>query len=165
VDFSRNGLEAAGFTGFLRVADLKSQGTCNVIPKQMGVYVVVRENTEMPMFLERSIGGYFKDVDPTLPIEELRRKWISGAYVIYIGKAGGLDSTATLRSRLKQYMEFGCGKPIGHRGGRMIWQLADSNELLVAWKPVAGVEPVVVERQMIDEFINAYGMFPYANRR
>lgn len=165
MDFSRQGLEAAGFTGFASVADLKRPNGCNAIPKQMGVYVIVRESTIPPVFLERSIGGYFKGEDPTLPVEELRRNWISGAYVVYIGKAGGLTPAATLRSRLKQYMDFGCGKPTGHRGGRMIWQLADCDELLVGWKPLARVEPVVVEQQMIDAFVSAYGMFPYANRR
>lgn len=165
MDFSRQGLETSGFTGFVRVADLKMPGGCNVIPKQMGVYVVVCEIAEKPAFFEKSIGGYFKGNDPTLPVEELELNWVSTACVIYIGKAGGLASAATLRSRLKQYMDFGCGKPVGHRGGRMIWQLADCDELLVAWKPLSGEEPVVVEQCMIDKFVSIYGAFPFANRR
>lgn len=126
----------------MSIADLKKPSGCSVIPNEMGVYVIVRESTVPPVFLERSIGGYFKGKDPTLPVDELRRNWISNMHVIYIGKAGGLSSAATLRSRLKQYMDFGCGKPIGHQGGRMIWQLADSDELIVGWKPLSGVEPV-----------------------
>ncbi len=165
MDFSRQGLEASGFTGFVKVSNLKNPGGCNVIPKQMGVYVIVREDIATPAFLERSIGGFFKGKDPTLPIEELKRNWISGAYVVYIGKAGGLASGATLCSRLKQYMDFGSGKPIGHQGGRMIWQLPDSDDLLVAWKPLVGVEPVTVEQSMIDDFVRLHGMFPFANRR
>lgn len=165
MDFSRQGLENGGFTGFARVEDLQRPGGCNVIPKQMGVYVVVRENSTVPTFLVRSIGGHFKSEDPILPVEELTRNWVGEAYVVYIGKAGGMASAATLRSRLKQYMDFGCGRPVGHRGGRMIWQLADSDDLRVAWKPIVNREPVVVEQEMIDEFVRAYGMFPFANRR
>lgn len=165
MDFSRQGLEASGFIGFAKVSNLKQSGGCNVIPREIGVYVVVRENPTAPAFLATSIGGHFKGKDPTLPISELVRKWIGGAHVVYIGKAGGSDSKATLRSRLKQYMDFGCGKPIGHSGGRMIWQLTDSADLLVAWKAVVDTEPVVVEQQMIDEFVSIYGAFPFANRR
>lgn len=165
MDFSRQGLEAAGFTGFIRIADLKKPGGCNVVPDQMGVYVVVRESTLPRMFLVRGIGGFFHGEDPTLPLEELERKWVDGAYVLYIGKAGGLALAATLRSRIQQYMDFGSGRPVAHRGGKMIWQLADCDELLVAWKPLVGTEPVVVEQQMIDDPNNPKRMLPFANRR
>ena len=165
MDFSRHGLEVFGFTGFMRVADLKKPGGCNVIPKQMGVYVVVRENAIAPTFLERSIAGHFKGKDPTLPVEELRRNWVNGACVVYIGKAGGPAEDSTLRSRLKQYMDFGCGRPVGHRGGRMIWQLADCDDLLVAWKLLEGIEPLDVEQELLEAFDAIYGKRPYANLR
>lgn len=123
MNFSIRELEAAGFSGFVRVADLKNPGGCILIPDRMGVYVVVREDTDIPAFLAQGTGGFFKGQDPALPLEEMVRKWVSGAQVVYIGKAGGSSSKATLHSRLKQYMDFGCGKPAAHRGGRMIWQL------------------------------------------
>jgi hypothetical protein len=37
-----------------------------------------------------------------------------------------------LRRRLTQFGQFGGGEPAGHRGGRLIWQLADADDLLVA---------------------------------
>lgn len=47
----------------------------------------------------------------------------------------------------------------------MIWQLADSDDLLVAWKVLGDLEPVAVEQQMLDEFVRIFGTFPFANRR
>ncbi len=44
----------------------------------------------------------------------------------------------------------------------MIWQLADSSKLLVAWRLVD--QPRVVERSMIAEFTALRGKQPFANR-
>lgn len=165
MDFSRPALEAYGFTGFSTIAALSAYGGCGEIPKQMGVYAVTRASSDEPAFLEQSTGGHFKGNDPTLPVEELKRNWIIGAFVVYIGKAGGSGIDATLRSRLKLYMDYGSGKPVGHQGGRMIWQLADSVGLLVAWKPLVGVEPLAIEQDLLDDFANQYGRLPFANRR
>ena len=160
--FKREHLEKAGFEGFLKIGFLKSDG-CKSIPKQQGVYVVIRENLYAPSFLEKSIGGHFKGEDPTVEIQELNNRWVNDAYVLYIGKAGGNESKATLQSRLKQYIDFGKGKPVGHKGGRYIWQLQGCDELLIAWKPEIESEPRDVEAKLIQEFKSIYGKRPLAN--
>jgi len=57
-------------------------------------------------------------------------EWVPDAHVVYIGKAD------ELRTRLKAYARFGNGEPVAHWGGRLTWQLADADELLVAWRPL-----------------------------
>jgi hypothetical protein len=78
-----------------------------------------------------SPGGHFKEKDPTVTIPELQANWVADSSVIYIGKADAA------RKRLMQFAKFGAGQKIGHWGGRYIWQLADSNDQLVAWHPIS----------------------------
>jgi hypothetical protein len=53
--------------------------------------------------------------------------------VVYVGKAGGARG---LRDRLWAYARQGHGRSAGHSGGRFIWQLASSDELVVGWREV-----------------------------
>jgi hypothetical protein len=66
--------------------------------------------------------------------ELLEAKWVPGAHTVNVGQAD------VANRRLKQFARFGVGEPIGHWGGRYIWQLADSDELLVAWHPISWQE-------------------------
>ena len=70
------------------------------------------KQVETPRFLDQSIGGHFKGRNPTVTVAELQRAWVDAAIVFYIGKAGGTNSEATLRSRLRQYMQFGKRKTV-----------------------------------------------------
>jgi hypothetical protein len=116
-----------------------------------------------PDFLVSGSGGRFKERNPNVSLQELDENWAPNAKVVYIGKAGGTNSKATLRSRLDQLLKFGAGKKIGHWGGRMLWQLADHEELLIGWKPLTDMEPATVEADMIQEFRLHFGCRPYAN--
>ena len=108
-------------------------------------------------FAERSCGGWFKGKDPTVPREALIANWVDGAEVVYIGKAD------QLKRRLTELADFGAGKPIGHWGGRLIWQLPNIGALLVAWKETPGRVPVEVEAELIEQFRLTYGKPPFAN--
>jgi hypothetical protein len=94
-----------------------------------------------------------------VPIERLQAEWVDGATVIYIGKAD------VLRRRLQQYARFGAGEPVGHWGGRLIWQLADAGELLVAWHALVATETArSLERRLLLHFGELYeGRRPFAN--
>lgn len=60
-------------------------------------------------------------------------------------------------------MRFGSGVACAHWGGRFVWQLADCDELLVAWKPLLTDDPRRVEQQLLRQFVMTYGKLPFAN--
>jgi hypothetical protein len=154
-------LREAGFLGFISVAEL-FESRFVVVPDQPGVYVVCRQASGPPSFLERSPAGLHKSKDPTLPMSELECRWVPGTCVVYIGKAGGLGLQATLRSRVRAYVRLGRGRRSGHWGGRAIWQLADSLSLCFGWLPAE--DPRALERELITLFQRLHGHRPFANR-
>ena len=155
-------LQEAGFTGFVPVKNLQASN-CAEVPNERGVYIFFRTSTDAPVFLAESIGGHFKGRNPTVPVETLQQYWIPAANVVYIGKAGNLIGNTTLRRRLRPYMKFGLGLPQAHWGGRYIWQLTDSADLLVCWKPTSHSDPYVEETTLINAFRAIYGTRPFAN--
>ena len=158
-------LRAEGFTGFVTVRELRDCKLSCVPGKhgEIGVYVVLRIEDGVPSFLLASTGGRFKGRDPNVALDVLRAKWISASQIVYIGKAGAPGKSATLRSRLKQYLDFGAGRPIGHWGGRYTWHLPNSENLIVCWKLTPDAVPRDVEQQMIRGYATAFGGRPFAN--
>jgi hypothetical protein len=154
--FTRAALKSQGFAGFKTVADLQAT-RCASVPREPGVYVVLREPIDSPKWLTKSSGGWFKKKDPTVPATMLEANWVDRTGVLYLGKAD------ELQQRLRQYVEFGAGKPIGHRGGRLIWQVVGSNDFVVAWLPDS--EPLSREAQLIQSFVDEFGVMPFANLR
>ncbi|WP_378741023.1 hypothetical protein [Nocardia brasiliensis] len=83
--------------------------------------------------------------------------------VICIGKAAaGGSGKRGLRKRLDEYRRHGAGQPVAHWIRRMIWQLADSAELLVGWKRTTDARATA--KVMIADFVAMYGKRPFANR-
>lgn len=161
-ELTRQTLEARGFRGFLPFGELKD----SEVPAEAGVYVVLRPDRHSPAFLPSSPAGRFKERDPSVSVEELTAAWVDGAVVVYIGKAAsGKDGQRGLRQRLDEYLRHGAGKKVGHWGGRYIWQLENSPELLVAWMPTPGQDPGAVEDMLIAEFEQIHGALPFANRK
>jgi hypothetical protein len=158
-------LRVAGVTGFLTIRELRACKLACVPGKggEIGVYVVLRIEDGGPSFLPASTGGRFKGRDPNVAIDVLQAKWIHDSQIVYIGKAGAPGKSATLRSRLKQYLDFGAGRPVGHWGGRYIWHLPNSENLVVCWKLTPGGVPRDIEQQMIREFAARFGGRPFAN--
>ncbi len=152
--FDRDALTAAGFTGWVRFADLPDADA----PRAPGVYVVTRAEPTAPrQFLSLSSAGWFKKQDPTVAVQELDRRWVHGAATLYVGKA------TRLRTRLDQYRRHGIGEPVGHWGGRYIWQLAEASDLVVAWRELAAEDPADAEAELLAAFERRYGALPFAN--
>jgi hypothetical protein len=160
----RTELEQRGFEGFASVLSLRSSN-CGGVPELPGVYFVLRLDMKRPVFLDRSAGGHFKGEDPTVSVSKLIGKWVENALVLNIGKAGGPDNRATLRSRIRDYIRFGYGEAVGHRGGRYVWQLSDWQNLVVCWKPTLGENPREIEKNLIRAFEAVYDRLPFANLR
>lgn len=144
-----------GFEGFKSVSELRSESA--LLPKEAGVYVVIRDSTEAPQFLEKGTGGFFKGKNPNVSITELAANYVADSNIVYIGKA------SSLRRRVGQLLRFGEGKAVGHWGGRYLWQLDDSDNLLVAWKVTPNCDSSEIESQMIREFTLIHGKRPFAN--
>ena len=157
-------LKKAGFEGFCSVEKLRDD--LSGIPAVRGVYMVVYQGNGMPEFLEVGTGGLkrkkdksgkLKIINPNVPVSELKSNWVGGTCVVYIGKA------TTLSKRISQYLKFGNGKSIGHWGGRLIWQIKDSKDLQICWKPV-DADPREEEMRLIADFKRQYGgKRPFAN--
>ena len=145
---NRDFLRAQGFEGFKTMGEL-IDGAWKQIPAQKGIYVILRESESALHFLPEGTGGFFKGKNPNVSIAKLNANWVEDTSVIYIGKAGGSGCSTTLQKRLSQYLRFGQGASAGHWGGRYIWQLADSKDLFVCWKPLPSDDPREVEQQMI----------------
>ena len=155
-------IDLSGFTGWVPFAQLPRAN----VPTGPGVYVVVRPSDEPPRFLDVSPAGHFKGKVPTVAVAELLALWVPGARIVYIGKANlGSTGRRGLRKRLNEFRRFGSGDPVGHSGGRRIWQLADHAELIVGWRVTDDIDAVSVETEMIAAFRAHYGVRPFANMR
>lgn len=160
MNFDEDGLTAEGFIGFRSFAEL----AVGEIPQAPGIYAVLIPEGFVPRFLVTNAGGHFKGKDPSVAEDTLTAKWVSGADVLYIGKAGaGSTGKRGLRKRIQEFADFGRGVPVGHWGGRLLWQLADSQALVIAWKVLPSELVDAAEAQYHADFRALHGRLPFAN--
>jgi hypothetical protein len=159
--WSREALAEGHFVGFLPFSAL-SLGDVPALP---GVYAVLRISDSLPTLLETSPAGRLKGKDPSASIETLASKWVDGPQVLYIGKATrGSAGRRGLQKRLDDFRRFGAGEAANHPGGRYLWQLADKDDLLLAWNATYE-DAATVESRMLGDFADRYGVLPFANLR
>ena len=158
VDWTRAGFERLGFLGWKPFGALEAGD----LPPRHGVYVVVREAGPRPHFLLDSVGGPHKRKALTVDVELLEMAWQDEAEVVYIGKAG---SRRGLQDRLWAFAKQGRGRSVGHAGGRFVWQLPASEELLVAWRETGGLDVGDVEEALLALHIDQFGRRPFANMK
>ena len=147
-------IKKAGFIGFKKMSELFLDSS--MLPDNNGVYLVLNIDNKAGEFLAVGSGGHFKGKDPNISLADLKSNWVNNTKVVYIGKA------TSLRSRLRQYFSFGQGKNIGHYGGRLIWQIKYSKDLVVCWKSLT-TDPREFEADLIQQFVKTYGCRPFAN--
>jgi len=153
-------LKENGFVGFKKMSELFSDSS--TISNIKGIYCVLNLDGN-PEFLNVGSGGYFKGKDPNVPINKLKENWVDNTIVVYIGKAGKEGSEVTLQSRMRQYFGFGKGGNVAHWGGRLIWQLKNSKDLVVCWKELKNDDPRTVEAELIQQFVSKFSKRPFAN--
>ena len=153
MEFTRPSLEAAGYDGWIPFSAIRASA-CST---SGGVYIITHGGGTPVTFSDKSCGGWFKGKDPTVSYEALLANWVEDVEVVYIGKAD------QLKRRLTQFADFGAGKPVGHWGGRLIWQLPNIDALRVAWKETPDQIPIKVEAELIARFRHVYGKPPFAN--
>jgi hypothetical protein len=158
------GLREYGFRGFLSVNRLW-ESRCDEVPVERGVYVAVRDTLMPPKFLDHSVGGRFRHMDPSVPIDVLQSHWVPGAVVLYLGLARGPGVRSLLHQRVKRYLRFGQGRVVAHYGGRFVWQLRDHRVMLLAWMPTPDEDPAAVEARLQAMFLARHGRLPFANLR
>jgi hypothetical protein len=154
-------IKQQGFVGFIKIQELFHDQS--IIPERPGIYMVLYTESVTPTFINPGTGGFFKGKNPNVSSEALLANWVKDTVTVYIGKAGGSGSNATLRKRLRQYLRFGQGADIGHYGGRLIWQIKNSGNLLLCWKTQMSEEPRDMEYDLIQEFSFLYSRRPFAN--
>ena len=158
-----DGLRAAGFEGFVSARDLRRED-CVSVPRENGVYVMLRPSGAEPRFNARGTAAFWRGQDPNVKVEVLADKWVPGASLLYVGRAAGTGVRGKLQQRVKRWLRFGEGKNVAHWSGRYVWQLADAYALPVAWKVCEDV--AAEEAALLAEFAARHeSALPFANLR
>jgi hypothetical protein len=161
VSASLDGISLDNFSDPISIGTLR-ETRCSAVPPRSGIYLIVRISDCLPEFLEKSTGGAFKKRDPGCLPEFVRKNWVQGAHVVYVGKAAGRTG---LRRRLDDLVAFGYGEAVGHWGGRLLWHLPEREKLLVRWRTCSKEQADKAETNAIASFKALFRMRPYANLR
>jgi hypothetical protein len=121
----------------------------------------VRDGLASPQFSRHSKAGWFKGLDPSYPLQVVTSAWVPKARIVYVGKAAGKRG---LRQRVRQLIDFGFGKAVGHRGGRLLWHLKSHRELRLFWMECQKEETDELETRLIARFKARHAARPFANR-
>lgn len=155
-----DGICTGGFSDPVTIDQLRST-RCDGIPAEPGIYVITFASVDEPRFLKESTGGWFKGKNPSYSPDVVERNWVKGTSVVYVGMTRARKG---LRGRICQLLDFGSGKRVGHRGGRLLWHLQDSGQLLVRWRTCAASETDWAESAVISCFKAIHDdKRPYAN--
>ena len=165
VKYSIKNLREYGFVGFVPLEDWDESQVSDITqPDVEGVYVVVREATDVPAFLDED---HRKPRSKRWSAEAAANRWVLGVQVLYFGKGPLRSSKAKRRKglarRVGELQRHGYRGGANHYGGKLLWQIDDAGALLIAWKPLAEGESATIESGLIRGFDRIMGREPYAN--
>jgi hypothetical protein len=163
--YSISDLRRYGFVGFVPLKDWDKSHVLDANKLDVeGVYVVVRESTETPMFLGEN---HRKPRPKRWSVQDAEGRWVTGVQVLYFGK-GPLRSLNAKRrlglaGRIRELQKHGYEGGANHYGGKLLWQVQDADSLLIAWKVLGEGASASVESGLIRGFEEVMGQQPYAN--
>lgn len=154
---NRSELEITGFANWI---PLLGANRSSALPRLPGIYAVSYEAGRPKSWQIESCGGWHKKRNPAVDPHRLNREWVDGTDIVYVGR-----TDRTLAKRIGEFARFGRGEPIGHWGGRLIWQLPHADLLMVGW--IALDMGLATEREsaLLAEFLEAFDRLPFANLR
>ena len=159
----------AEFTGFVTVGECINIGLPNDTSlNQCGVYLVCDLSESEPVFIPPAVAREMGNVVKPWSVRRLEVKWVDAVEVLYIGLAGA-RSYRSLRKRLRDLVRHARGDTTDrgpHKGGEILWQLRDYEQLVVCWRPT-GMPPAPreLERTLLASFESSVGRLPFANRQ
>jgi hypothetical protein len=131
-----------------------------------GVYAVFAPLEWTPQFKTR---GRFENVIEPWSQERLRRRWIDGVELVYIGCAGATPNSRPLCERVRDLLRHGGGHLTAkgpHKGGERLWQCRGWENFTLAWKRCGDYpEPHDLEVAIGRRFQALAGGLPFANVR
>ena len=130
------------------------------IPASPGVYLVgVPFDGFEPEISDGTTGpAVVKGRSMLYPAHKLRKKFESSdRRCLYIGESDNLQH------RIALFLQYGRGEDVPHRGGRAIWQITNSRELILAWCVCANHEDV--KAMLLSSYRQNFGTLPMANQK
>ena len=163
--YSIDDLRNFGFVGF---APFRTWAKGMIIkpgePDAEGVYAIVRESMARPMFTEED---HSKPRVTIRTAVEAAEHWVPGVQVLYFGKGPLRRATSRKRDglvqRIYEFQQHGYAGGANHYGGKLVWQIGDADQLLIAWKLLPEGTSEAVESGLILGFKETRGIQPYAN--
>jgi hypothetical protein len=150
-------LESRSFEGCI---PLISAARSSYLPTTPGVYAVSYDGGKPSAWPTDSVGGWHKGRNPSVNLQDLESNWVDDTDIVYIGK-----TDRTLAKRITEFARFGNSEPVGHWGGRLIWQLPEPSQLMIGWKALQSATAISTETELLTEFHAAFGKLPFANLR
>lgn len=127
-------LSVYGFVGFVPLKGWDESQIIGINQSDVeGVYVVVRESTEVPRFLDED---HPKPRPKLWSAEAAADRWVPGVQVLYFGKGPLRSSKAKRRKglarRVSELQKHGYRGGANDYGGKLLWQIGDADALLIA---------------------------------
>jgi hypothetical protein len=150
-------LERRGFVGWI---PLLAAARSKLLPVEPGVYAVSYNLDKPVVWPAKNVGGWHKGRDPSIESHALAANWVEETDIVYLGK-----TDRTLAKRITEFARFGNGEPVGHWGGRLVWQLPEPSRLMIGWNALQPAKAISTETELLTEFHATFGKLPFANLR
>lgn len=131
------------------------------IPKKNGIYIIEVPEDFKIEFLNVTTGctewrgKAVKLYKPDSLMKIFRR---GDRKTLYIGK---MEQKNPSSHRLKNYIKWGMGKKVSHKGGYPLWQIKDNENLCAYW--LACDNATSFESELLKIYFSDYGVYPLAN--